>query len=301
MPGINNTEYYETLGVPQTASTDEIKKAYKKLAMKWHPDRQRTEEVKEEAAEKFKEISRAYETLSDDEKRTAYDKGDDGQQYGDSRGGFYEFGDEFDFFSHMFGEDIFTTQLRIMEVDVWVSLEELLKGTTKTLRLSRGNTDVNITIDIQKGYKAGTKITFHDEAVEVTIQQLSHDVFVRRDNDIFITVNVRYFGREVRVPTIDGGFIDILSSSDAVRLPGYGMPIRLKGKVVGRGSFIITFTENGFWYFPIPTWLLRTVGCCGASSAVLFLMFLRIAQLHVQHRQSFQRLQDSYSQKYVRV
>eukprot|EP01060_Flectonema_neradi_P032702 TRINITY_DN5256_c0_g1_i1.p1 TRINITY_DN5256_c0_g1~~TRINITY_DN5256_c0_g1_i1.p1 ORF type:complete len:315 (+),score=46.56 TRINITY_DN5256_c0_g1_i1:143-946(+) len=267
--------------------------------MKWHPDRQRTEELKEVASEKFKEISKAYETLSDDEKRAAYDKGDDDQMW-NGGSNFYDV-NEFDFFAQMFGEDIFQTHLRMMEVDLWVTLEELLKGTTKTLRLFRGNTDINITVDIQKGYKTGTKITFHDEAVEVTIRQLAHDVFVRRDNDIYVTTSVRYFGREVRIPTVDGGFVDINSSAEAVRLPGYGMPIRLKGKVVGRGSMIITFVEKGFWYFPIPTWLVRSLGCCFASSGVVFLLLLRIAQIHVQQRQSFLRLQNSYSQKYVQV
>lgn len=77
----NSTEYYDILGVSKDASSDEIKKAYKKLAMKYHPDRNK--DNKEEAEAKFKEISVAYNILSDSEKKTMYDRfGKDGLQGG---------------------------------------------------------------------------------------------------------------------------------------------------------------------------------------------------------------------------
>nr|CAB3487853.1 unnamed protein product [Digitaria exilis] len=91
----NNTKYYEVLGVSSSASQDELKKAYRKAAIKSHPD-------KGGDPEKFKELSQAYEVLSDPEKREIYDQyGEDGLKEGMSgRGGFHN---PFDIFEQFFG------------------------------------------------------------------------------------------------------------------------------------------------------------------------------------------------------
>ncbi|OGV38692.1 MAG: molecular chaperone DnaJ [Lentisphaerae bacterium GWF2_45_14] len=95
-------EYYELLGVTKSASPEEIKKAYRKLAIKYHPDKNRGDKS---AEDKFKEISEAYEVLSDKNKRAQYDQfGPDAfkrsASSGTSGGGFH---DPFDIFSQVFG------------------------------------------------------------------------------------------------------------------------------------------------------------------------------------------------------
>ena len=92
-------DYYELLGVDRSADTAEIKKAYRKLAIKYHPDRNPDNP---EAAEKFKEISKAYEILSDEEKRPLYDQyGEDAFKASGMGGG--GGGDPFDIFNSFFG------------------------------------------------------------------------------------------------------------------------------------------------------------------------------------------------------
>ncbi|MBE6405301.1 MAG: molecular chaperone DnaJ [Lentisphaerae bacterium] len=96
---MTNMDYYELLGVDRSADTAEIKKAYRKLAIKYHPDRNPDNP---EAAEKFKEISKAYEILSDEEKRPLYDQyGEDAFKAGGMGGG--GGGDPFDIFNSFFG------------------------------------------------------------------------------------------------------------------------------------------------------------------------------------------------------
>src|SRR5436190_23709274 len=96
-------DYYDLLGISRGASADEIKKAYRKLAMKYHPDQNAGDK---EAEKKFKEISEAYDVLKDEQKRAAYDRmghaAFDGSMGSAGGGGFYQAGD-FDFGAAGFG------------------------------------------------------------------------------------------------------------------------------------------------------------------------------------------------------
>ena len=83
-------DYYEVLGVSKNASDDELKKAYRKVAMKYHPDRQtdKSDAEKKEAEERFKEAAEAYSVLSDKDKRARYDQFGHAGVDGNSAGGF---------------------------------------------------------------------------------------------------------------------------------------------------------------------------------------------------------------------
>lgn len=143
-------DYYEVLGVPRTASVDEIKDVYRKLAMQYHPDRNKAPE----AEEKFKEISEAYAVLSDAEKRRQYDTlGHAGfdQRYttedifrgADFESIFRDMGFNFgfgDLFSTIFGQRDFeerVTRGRDLGYDLEITLEEAAHGTEKEIGFKR--------------------------------------------------------------------------------------------------------------------------------------------------------------------
>jgi molecular chaperone DnaJ len=107
MATMTKRDYYEILGVSKSASADEIKKSYRKVAMQYHPDRNQGDKS---AEEKFKEAAEAYEILSDQDKRAQYDRYGHAGVSGNGRGGYpggMNMEDIFSQFGDIFGEDIF--------------------------------------------------------------------------------------------------------------------------------------------------------------------------------------------------
>lgn len=151
-------DYYEVLGVTKTASADEIKSAYRKLALKWHPDRwvNGTDAEKKNAEEKFKEAAEAYSVLSDPDKKARYDQfGFAGDQMGGAGGFDFNGFDPMDFLRNVFGGnfgfggsggfggfggyDDGPRQMRGRDIrtSVKLTLEEIAKGCEKTVTLER--------------------------------------------------------------------------------------------------------------------------------------------------------------------
>ncbi len=140
---MSKRDYYEVLGVERSADDREIKKAYKRLAMKYHPDRNRDDP---EAEEKFKEVKEAYEILTDEQKRAAYDRyGHAGvdPNMGAGGGGFGAGGADFgDIFGDVFG-DIFgggRRQQRAsrgadLRYNMELTLEEAVRGVSKEIKV----------------------------------------------------------------------------------------------------------------------------------------------------------------------
>jgi molecular chaperone DnaJ len=146
MPASTKRDYYEVLGVAKSASADDIKKAYRKLAMQYHPDRV-SDADKATAEAKFKECAEAYEVLSDDNKRRRYDQqghaGINGQTQDYSH---MDVGDIFSMFEEMFGMGGSATRRGgparptrgyDLETQVELSLSEVSTGTEKNIEFER--------------------------------------------------------------------------------------------------------------------------------------------------------------------
>lgn len=145
-----NKDYYELLGVQKGASEQEIKSAYRKAVMKYHPDRYATkpEAERKQAEETFKEINHAYDVLSDPQKKANYDQfgSEDGPQFngGGFNGGFSGFGGGFeDIFSQFFGGGTRTNRANMpidgddITVRLDITFEEAIKGTEKSVKVYR--------------------------------------------------------------------------------------------------------------------------------------------------------------------
>ena len=183
---MSKRDYYDVLGVSKDASDDDIKKAYRKLAMKHHPDRETGNEAK------FKEISEAYDQLGDPNKRAQYDNRDSGfssgpRGFAHSTNGNVDLTEEFmrTFFSDgspfadIFGQH--RAQPRNTVHRVSISLEDAYLG--KTARIS-----ATATLNIPAGVRTGTKLYSDSKFYEIEVQQ--HYKFKRANDDLLVDIEL---------------------------------------------------------------------------------------------------------------
>lgn len=258
------SDYYDILGVSKGASADEVKKAYRKQALEWHPDKHK--DNKEVAEKRFKEINEAYQILSDAEKRSAYDQfghaafspGGMPAGFGAAGGPFtqtgrygpftytytttgggpfagFDFGDPFEIFEQFFGGvSPFGRAARAPRYSITLDFMEAIKGIEK---------EVNIggrirKIKIPAGVDEGSRIRFGDFILSINIRP--HEIFDRDGPDIFVKTTIPFslaaLGGTIEVPTINGEVKVRIrpgtQSGTMIRLRGKGAP-HLRGRSKG--------------------------------------------------------------------
>ena len=237
-------DYYEVLGVERTASEQEIKSSYRKLAMQYHPDRN---PGNPQAEDKFKEASEAYSVLIDGEKRARYD------QFGHAglgNGGFGGFDPStFTDFSDIFG-DLFSGRGRRQrgpargpdqESEITIDFASAVKGGTFNMRIGDAG---DITVRIPPGADEGSRVRIPGQGAPgprggprgdllLNIHVRTHPFFRREGDDLHldlpVTVGEAFRGAKVKVPTPDG--------SVTLKVPPHtqsGQVARLKGKGVAK-------------------------------------------------------------------
>ncbi|KKS05818.1 MAG: Chaperone protein DnaJ [Candidatus Woesebacteria bacterium GW2011_GWE1_41_24] len=226
------SDYYDTLGVSKSASADEIKKAYRKQALEWHPDRHKDD--KETAEKKFKEINEAYQVLSDSQKKAAYDQfghaaftpGGAGAGANPFAGGFggrsgpftytytsgggnpfgnTDFGDPFDIFEAFFGGgNPFGGNARQAKprYSVEIDFMDAVKGVSKDVSVGGKKRKIKIPAGIYEG----ATIDFGDFRLSINIKP--DKIFDRQDDDIYVSIGIPFslaaLGGEIEAPTVDG-------------------------------------------------------------------------------------------------
>lgn len=257
-------DYYKIMGVGRDASADEIKRAYRKLARKYHPDVSK----EKDAEERFKEIGEAYEVLRDPEKRAAYDGlglRRPGEEFRPPPDWQFEYGAEADqgihsdFFEQLFGglggrgrRTSFRSRGFDTEGQIEVTLEEAFGGTERRLQLQRMALDAQgrgqpttqqITVRIPPGVVDGQRIRVPSQGqpgvggappgdLFLEVKLLPHRWFRAEGRDVWLDLPVTPWeaalGETVRVPTL-GGSVDLKvpkgSQTDRqLRLRGRGLP-----------------------------------------------------------------------------
>ena len=248
-------DYYSILGIPRTASPEEIKKSYKRLSMKHHPDRGGNNDD-------FIKVQQAYEVLSNSDKRNAYDHPQQANPFGGQQQGQNPFaGTPFEHhFQHGFGQQQQrqTPRNRDINVQADIELAEVLTGKNLIIQyqLQTGKMET-VTVDVPAGAKHGDTIQYEglgdnghpryprgNLLVRIKVKKTKH---WERDSDNLITkkdVNVfdLLLGCVILVTTLENKKLELkvpqgTNPGQTFNIPGYGLPNMQTGK---RGNMYIT-------------------------------------------------------------
>jgi curved DNA-binding protein len=288
---MTQSDYYKLLGLKKSATGEEIKKAYRKLAMKYHPDHAKGDK---NAEEKFKKISEAYAVLSDKEKREQYDTfGSSGfqQRYTqeDIFKGFdandilkeFGFGSKTFFsqggggrrfsFDNGFGSGGFgkrrqaAARGRDQVYDLLLTIGEIISGTQKTISLSQDGETKTITVTIPKGMVAGKKLRLTGKGensvggspgdLYIRAQVAEDPVFRLEGCDVYLNKSVRLseavLGTRISIPTPDG-------KEFTMKIPAGTKP-KTKMRITGHGAPFMNADKNGDLYVIIDVDIPKTL------------------------------------------
>lgn len=147
------TDHYKTLGIQRGASSDEIKKAYRKLASLYHPDKEGGSKVK------FQELQQAYEVLSDDTKRAQYDNPNQNIHFEFGAGGF-DFNNIFSMFGAQFHPGHQQPRQSYTRMSLWITLQDVAQGGKRPVTVGTSHGTMNIEIDIPAGVEDGSNVQY---------------------------------------------------------------------------------------------------------------------------------------------
>lgn len=244
-------DFYSELGVGRKADTSEIKKAYRRLAREFHPDRNPDDVA---AEERFKKVTAAYEVLGDAEKRALYDQYgeaglregfDPNRAYAGAAAGGFDFGDFFGGAGGFNVEDLFggrrrPAKGRDLNAEVNISFVEAIRGCERELTVSSQNSQRKVKVKIPAGIADGGKVRVRGKGqpgrggppgdLMLKVRVGEHEHFWREDGGLHVKIPVKpgeaANGGKVRVPT-PGGALKVTvpagsQSGDKLRLRGRG-------------------------------------------------------------------------------
>lgn len=222
---MSKKDYYTVLGLAKNATEDDIKKSYRKLAMKFHPDRNK----EAGAEESFKEAKEAYEILGDPQKRAEYDQfGHDGNSFRHAQGAArtwnFENGDFTDVFSELFRRHNDHVSQQKTQTIYMVSLPLLDAYLGRTIQ------DDKTTINIPKGVRSGTRLFVDSKIYRIDVQP--HHKFRRSNDDLLVDTEISaieaMIGADAELEHLDGAKLQFnipagIQHGQIVKLSGKGM------------------------------------------------------------------------------